>query len=122
MSTAPQGTYQVGSLSISPLPTQPCFALTTDQFLTLRDGEMSVARSARDICIGVFFTGLTALAGIIAPLDDWRKAPFWWTLVLSTSVLSALVVGGLEQFHMHRTRTQSAYARVVQTISQYFKV
>jgi|HubBroStandDraft_6_1064221.scaffolds.fasta_scaffold1546105_1 hypothetical protein len=123
----PPGNYQPGipfggTLTAPPQPDETFFPLRLDQFLSLRDGEMSVARSTRDICTGVFVTGIAGLASIFAPLDDWRKCPMVWTLLLLVLVVSAAAVGGIEQFRIRQTRGESAYARLVQTISQYFGI
>lgn len=122
-----QGKYQSlgGTLVVPPQPDVPCYPLRLDQFQTLRDGEMSEARSVRDACIGVFATGLAGIAGILLTID-WDVAakqgrhPFLVTLILSTVTLAALVVGLLQHRSMKRTHTKSSYSRLIQTIAEDF--
>jgi hypothetical protein len=117
------GNYHLGgTLTASPQPDEPFFPLRRDQFLTFRDGEMSGARSIRDVCVGVFITGLVGLASILAPLDEWKKAPMGWTLLILVLIASSLAVGALEQLRIRQTHAQSAYARLVQVISEYFGI
>jgi hypothetical protein len=110
-----------GTLAGTPQPNEPFYPLRCDQFLTLRDGEMSGPRSMRDICIGAPVTGVFAIASLLATLD-WDSAlkqgrhPVGWTVILGGLTLAALLTVLIAQLLMSWTRNRSAYSRVVQTI------
>lgn len=72
-----------------PQPNVVPYPLRPDQFLTLRDGEMSVSRSFRDACIGAFATGSVGLAGILLTIDldsaaKQGRHPLVWIVFLTT--------------------------------------
>lgn len=112
-------TFQLGgTLAGTPQPDEPFYPLRCDQFLTMCDGEMSEMRSARDICLGSFVTGIVGLLTL-----DWNftRHPLLTTLLCSLT-LAALLVAALTQWFIHRMRTRSAYSRVVGTIQRHFKI
>jgi hypothetical protein len=116
------------SLVISaPLPDVTPFLLRPEDFLTLRDGEMSEVRSLRDISIGAFIAGAVAIASQLATLD-WKLAaeqgrhPVFWTVVLLVITATALFAAAITQALMTHMRTRSAYSRLIATISSYFGI
>jgi hypothetical protein len=116
-----------GTLAATPLPNEPFFPIRKDQFLTFCEGEMSGAKSMRDVCIGTFLAGAVGVAGIFLTID-WEIAvkqgrhPLLVTLILSTLTFSALVVGLIEHRGMKQMSTRSSYSRLVQTIAGYFGI
>lgn len=130
--TAPAGNFQPavslgGTLAAPPQPNEPFFPLRCDQFLTFCDGEMNVARSIRDACIGAFATGVVGIAGMLVTID-WDSAlkegrhPIFWTVVLFVFTLTALALAVFEWVTMYRTRTKSTYSRLVKAIADYFDI
>jgi hypothetical protein len=124
------GSFQVllgGTLAGNPQPPELFYPLRCDQFLTLRDGEMSEARAVRDLCLGAFvaavvgITGLVALINWDAPLKQ-QKVAFAATAILAVGAVAAVVVAWVQQRHIVRTRTQSAYSRLVETIGGHFSI
>ena len=91
------------------------------------DGEMSEPRSTRDMCIGAFVTGLVGIASLLLTLDwDFSlkqgRHPILWTVILCSLTAIALAVAALAQMFIRRTRTRSAYSRVVGMIRRHFKL
>jgi hypothetical protein len=130
--TAPAASFQPavtigGTLAATPLPNESFFPIRRDQFLTFCEGEMSGAKSMRDVCIGTFLAGAVGVAGILLTID-WDVAvkqgrhPLLVTLILSTLTFSALVVGIIEHRGMKMMSTKSSYSRLIQTIAEYFGI
>src|SRR5882757_2036857 len=123
----PQPVTVGGTLTANPLPNEPFFPIRRDQFLTFCEGDMSGAKSMRDICIGTFLAGAVGVAGILLTID-WDVAvkqgrhPLMVTLILSTLTFSSLVVGLIEHRGMKRTSTKSSYSRLIQAIAEYFGI
>jgi hypothetical protein len=127
---ATQGTFQIvgGTMVVPPQPDEPVFPLRREQFQTLCEGEMSEGRSIRDACVGAFVTGAVGIAGLYFTID-WdsaishgRKAPFVVLSFLCVLTIATLVVGWVEKKRIARTRTGSAYSRLIQTVSGYFNI
>jgi hypothetical protein len=125
----PGGTTKIdvgGSLYVPTQPSVITFALRFDQYQTLCEGESNVSRSIRDMCIGVFATGATAILGLL-PTMDWALAekqgrhPMAVTILLCSLTLGSLAVGIIEWMQMWQTQKQSSYSRLVQTIADYFE-
>jgi hypothetical protein len=123
-------TYQIllgGTLAGNPQPPEPFYPLRCDQFLTLRDGEMSEARAVRDSCISAFVAAVVGIGGLVAVID-WdasikdQRVAIGATAVLSVGAAAALVVAWVQQRHITHTRTRSAYSRLVDTITGHFAI
>jgi hypothetical protein len=105
----------------APLPNVTPFPLRPDEFLILRDGEMSEVRSLRDIGIGALVAGVLTIATHLANLD-WDSAlrqgrhPMLWTVVLFLIPLVALCGVVIAQMLITHMRTRSAYSRQIETI------
>ncbi len=116
-----------GTLAATPLPPEPFYPLRCDQFLTLRDGEMSEARSIRDSCLSAFVAAAVGIGGLAAVIN-WdesikqQKVALAATAILCIGATAALVVAWVQQRHIKRTRTKSAYARLINTIAGQFDV
>jgi len=111
----------------APMPNVIPYALRPDEFLILRDGEMSEVRSLRDIGIGALVAGVLTIATHLADLD-WESAlkqgrhPIAWTMVLlliPSVALCAVVIAQMVISHMH---TRSAYSRQIETLEAYFGI
>jgi hypothetical protein len=128
--TAGQDNYHVdlgGALSGTPEPPEPFFPLRQDQFLTLRDGEMSEFRSMRDACIGAFVAAVVGIAGLLAVIN-WdtsirqQKVPLAAMAILCIGAAAALIVGLVQQRHITRTLVGSAYSRLLIAIEKKFGI
>jgi hypothetical protein len=111
----------------APLPNvTPCL-LRPDEFLILRDGEMSEVKSLRDISVGAFVAGATAIASQLSTLD-WDTAlkqgrhPIAWTVALFVITTTALLGVAIGQMLMTHMRTRSAYSRQIATMEMYFHI
>ena len=116
-----------GTLAVTPQPDEPCYPLPCDEFLTLRDGEMSEPRSVRDACVGAFLGGVIGLVSMMATLD-WDAAlkqgrhPIRWTTVLWVLTLATLGIAFVAHLFVRRTRTRSAYSRLVAKLQKVFNI
>lgn len=128
--SASQGKYHAvgGALVVPSQPDESCYPLRMDQFETMCDGEMSTARSSRDVCFGILATGCAAITGLYFTID-WdstishgRKGPIVVISLLSIATASALVIAIAEMVRMRQTRGHSGYARLIRTISEYFHI
>jgi len=109
-----------------PLPSVKPYLLRQEDFLTLRDGEMSEVRSVRDTCIGAFLVGAAAIASQLSTLE-WDSAlkqgrhPIFWTVVIFVITATALLACAITHLLMRHMRTRSAYSRLTDTIAKYFE-
>ena len=124
------GNYQVllgGTLAGNPQPPELFYPLRCDQFLTMRDGEMSEARSVRDACITAFVAASVGIGGLVSVIN-WeapimqQKVAVSTTFVLCVGALAALVVGWVQHRSIKRTRGRSAYSRLACTIEGHFQI
>jgi hypothetical protein len=110
-----------------PLPREPFYPLRLDQFLTLRDGETSEARAVRDACLGAFVAAVVGIIGLVvlikwnAPISE-QKVAVGATTILCIGAVATLIVAWIQQRNINRTRTSSAYSRLVTTIETRFQV
>ncbi len=128
---APHASYTPGPLGggfemPQPLPSVKPYLLRQEDFLTLRDGEMSEVRSVRDTCIGAFLVGAAAIASQLSTLE-WDSAlkqgrhPIFWTVVIFVITATALLACAITHLLMRHMRTRSAYSRLTDTIAKYFE-
>ena len=116
-----------GALSGTPEPPEPFFPLRQDQFSTLRDGEMSEFRAARDACLGAFVASVVGIVGLVAAIN-WnasireQKTPLAAMAILCVGAAAALVVGCIQQRHMTHMLTRSAYSRLLNSIERKFGI
>ncbi len=116
-----------GTLAGIPLPREPFYPLRLDQFLTLREGETSEARAARDACLGAFVAAIVGIVGLVvlikwdAPISE-QKVAIGATAILCVGAVATLIVAWVQQRNISRTRARSAYSRLVSTIEERFQV
>jgi hypothetical protein len=116
-----------GTLAGTPLPPEPFYPLRCDQFLTLRDGELSEARSIRDSCLSAFAAAAVGIGGLVAVIN-WdasikqQKVALAATAVLCIGAVATLIVAWVQRRHIKRTRTKSTYARLINTIAGHFEI
>lgn len=116
-----------GTLAGNPQPPEPFYPLRCDQFLIFRDGETSEARAVRDSCLSAFVAAAVGIVGLVAVIN-WdaaikqQKVAFAAAAILGLGAVAALVVAWVQQRHITRTRTRSAYSRLVRTIGEHFAI
>jgi hypothetical protein len=109
------------------MPDVTPYLLRQEDFLTLRDGEMSEGRSLRDASIGAFLVGAAAIASQLSTLD-WDSAlkenrhPIFWTGVIFVITATAFFTAVITHLLTRHTRDRSAYSRQIATISAYFHI
>jgi hypothetical protein len=110
-----------------PLPDIKPYLLRQEEFLTLRDGEMSSYRSIRDVCFGAFLVGAAEMASKLSS-PEWSAAmkqgrpTILWTLVIFTITTTTLILTLTAHISMRRMNARSAYSRQIGTISKYFGI
>ena len=90
-------------------------------------GELSDARSSRDLCIGILITAAVGLAGLLA-LVDWeislkpehRVRFLCWMSLLIAAVAGSFVGVLIHQLRMVRASTKSPYYRLKMRITEWF--
>jgi len=81
----------------------------------------------RDACIGAFVAAIVGIIGLVA-LIKWnapiteQKVAIGATAILCVGAVAAFVVACVQQRRIKRTRTRSAYSRLVTTIETRFQV
>jgi hypothetical protein len=111
----------------APLPSVKSYPLSPTDFLALRDGEMSEARSLRDTCFGAFLVGLAAIASQLSTLE-WDSAmkqgrhPIFWTVLIFAITGTTFAIGVVTHLLTRHMRTRSAYSRQIGTICKYFDI
>ncbi|HEU0048471.1 MAG TPA: DUF3395 domain-containing protein [Nitrososphaera sp.] len=123
---APQG-YQASSLVVSPRPNEFGFAMREDEFQILCDAELGNARSSRDLCIGSLVGAVVGLIGVLATTDwgtiwqpEKRGTFLFWLALLFLIVASSTTGAIIFHLRLRKTRTDSAYARLINKISAWF--
>ena len=123
----PSERYQASSLLVGSRPNEIAFPLREDEFQTLSEGELSDARSSRDLCIGILITAAVGLAGLLA-LVDWeislkpehRVRFLCWMSLLIAAVAGSFVGVLIHQLRMVRASTKSPYYRLKMRITEWF--
>jgi drug/metabolite transporter (DMT)-like permease len=88
---------------------------------------MNEARSVRDSCLSAFVAAVVGIVGLVAVIN-WdssikqQKVAFAATVVLCIGAVAALVVASVQHRHIKRTRTKSAYARLMETVAGHFGI
>jgi hypothetical protein len=120
------GGYQASSLLVGSRPDEMAFALREEEFRILCEGEVSASRSNRDVCIGIAFTALVGLIGVLS-IVDWASAwnaghrgwLFWLGILLIS--LSGATMGALvHHMRLRNVSDNSAYSRLRQRITDWF--
>ena len=127
--TGPFQPVQLGATLVmpAPLPNVTPYPLRPDEFLTLRDGEMSEPRALRDASIGAFLVGAAAIASQFSTLD-WDSAlkenrhPVFWTGVIFVITATAFITAIITHLLTRHAGNRSAYSRQIATISAYFHI
>jgi Domain of unknown function (DUF3395) len=102
------------------------FALREEEFRILCEGEVTTARSNRDVCIGVSFTALIGLIGVLSIVDwesAWKPGHRAWLLWLGVLLIfaSGAAMGALtHHLRLRQMRDNSAYSRLTQRITDWF--
>jgi len=105
------------------------FPLREEEFQILREGEISTARSSRDVCVGIGATALAGLIGVLCTVDwetAWKaehRGSFLFWLALLWLLLGGSVVGAwIHQSRLQRVREDSPYSRLTTRITDWFGV
>jgi hypothetical protein len=136
MTTPPQtpntqpGGYTAGQLGggfemPAPLPNVTPYLLRQEDFLTLRDGEMSEYRALRDACFGAFLVGAAEIASHLSDpewVSAFKQGRATWSIVIFIITATTLILTVTMHTMCRRMSNQSAYARQIHTISAYFGI
>lgn len=121
-------TFPVHRSVISVQPDEPLAPLSKVQFQVLLDGETNSVRSGRDLCLGIFASGLYGFIALILTVD-WSSAfkgakwaPFVWTGVLLAATTAAGVGAGICQLIHWRKGKTSAYSAVMEYLRGHFSM
>ena len=94
----------------------------------LLDGETNPARAGRDLCLGVFGSGIFGLIALIATVD-WSAAfknaswgPFIWVSLQLGATLASGVGAAIYQSAYARKQGNSAYADVMGRLQGHFSI
>jgi hypothetical protein len=111
----------------APLPNVTPYPLRQEEFLILRDGEMSEYRSLRDTCFGAFLVGAAEITSHLSD-PEWVSAlkqgrsTSLWSLVIFIITATTFILTVTTHVLMRRMSNRSAYSRQIATISQYFHI
>ena len=121
--------YQAGSLLVGSRPDEMCFPLREEEFHVLREGEISTARSSRDVCIGVCATAIAGLIGVVSTVDwetAWKPEHrgwfLFWLAALWVLVSGSAVGVWIHHSRLRRAREDSPYSRLTKRVTDWFNV
>jgi hypothetical protein len=121
-----EGRFVAQSSLVQRRPDEVVPTLSRIEFKVLQDGEISAAKSGRDLCIGIAFTGLIGSIGLCFTIDwdtsfhlaHWK--PFIWTGLLF-AITAASAVGALIYWCRYRnTLNSSAYSDIMKRLADHF--
>jgi hypothetical protein len=110
-----------GSLIVQPLPAEAAFPLRKDDFLTLCEGDISEARSNRDVCAGISCTAVVGFFGVLAAIDwdtIWKAGPLKIIVLVILLMFLLITTSGsavgalIHNSRLKRTLKDSPYSRV----------
>jgi hypothetical protein len=119
--------YEAGSLIVQPRPNEFPFPMRESEFQILCEGEISEARAARDLYIGICIGAVVGLVSVFAT-TDWstiwqpeRRWPFCVFVVILFMLFAGSVVGiCIHHARLKRTRGNSPYSRLKRHVEQWF--
>jgi hypothetical protein len=119
-------TFPIQTSIMAAQPDVKLAPLSKVELEVLLDGETSPARAGRDLCLGVFFSGVFGLIALIATIDwsaafkDARWGPFIWVAVQFGATLASGVGAAIYQSAYARKQSNSAYSDVVERLKGHF--
>lgn len=119
--------YQASSLLVGSRPNEMGFPLREEEFHVLCEGEVSTARSSRDVCIGVCATALAGLIGVLSTVDwetawkpEHRSWFLFWLATLLVLVSGSGVGAWIHHSRLRRAFEDSPYSRLTKRVIDWF--